>query len=198
MILIGLLLLLVVVLIVVVMVMAGNETVLIGWDALNIAWTPTALVVFLLGAGTLLLLVLAFAALRAGTRRRVAKGQELKRLRKLESEQTGPTRTAERPADRGAGDRYATPERASRPERTANDHYTATDRAATRTTTDRSGSADRAMTDRPRTDERPAVRDERSTVRDDRSVLRDDRTAPDTTSTDGKGASPYGPGDRLG
>lgn len=108
MIIFGLLLLLLVAAIVVVMLMAGDDTVTIGWDAINLNWTPTALVVFLLGAGTLLLLVLAFAALRSGTRRRVAKSQELRRLRKMDKEaqstHTGPTAsgpTASGPAPTG-------------------------------------------------------------------------------------------------
>lgn len=102
MIIVGLLLLILAAAIIIVMVMAGGNTVNIGWDALNLNWSPTALVVFLLGAVTLLLLVVAFGALRAGTRRKVAKGQELRRLRKLEAERAATPATTPPPPQHGA------------------------------------------------------------------------------------------------
>ncbi len=83
----GLLLLLLVAAVVVIMVMAGSGHVTIGWDAINLHWEATALMIFVLGAVSLLVLVLAFACLRNGTRRRFAKGRELRRLRKIESNQ---------------------------------------------------------------------------------------------------------------
>jgi uncharacterized membrane protein YciS (DUF1049 family) len=85
-ILLGLLLLLVVAAIVLVMVMGGAavpDQTLIDWPALGISWGPSALLLFLIGAGTMVLLLMA----GAGTRRRVAKSQELRRLRKMENQQ---------------------------------------------------------------------------------------------------------------
>lgn len=98
MIVLGLVLLLVVVAVVVVMVMAGGNPVNIGWDVLNLNWAPTALTVFLLGAATLLVLVIAFAALRTGMRRGSAKRAELNRLRKIESQRTSAAPPAAAPA----------------------------------------------------------------------------------------------------
>lgn len=89
-ILLGLLLLLVVAAIVLVMVMGGAavpDQTLIDWPALGISWGPSALLLFLIGAGTMILLLMAVAMIRAGTRRRVAKSQELRRLRKMENQQ---------------------------------------------------------------------------------------------------------------
>lgn len=93
MILLGILLLLVVAAVVGFMVMAGaNAPTLIQIPSLNISWTPSALVVFTIGAATLLVLVFAISLIRSGTRRRVAKSQELRRLRRMDA-QPRPTTT---------------------------------------------------------------------------------------------------------
>ncbi len=112
MILLGLLLLLVVAAIVLVMVMGGAavpDQTLIDWPAVGISWGPSALLLFLIGAGTMVLLFVAVAMIRAGTKRRVAKSQELRRLRKMETQQartsgsqggyTTPSTTSEVPLD---------------------------------------------------------------------------------------------------
>ncbi len=88
MLILGVLLLVIVAIAVVIMVMGGDQSVTIAWEAVRLDWHPTVLMVFLLGAATLLLLVLAFACLRAGFRRSAAKRRELRRLRQLD---TGPT-----------------------------------------------------------------------------------------------------------
>ncbi|MFZ5870472.1 MAG: hypothetical protein ACOYXW_08110, partial [Actinomycetota bacterium] len=86
MILLAVLLLVLVAAIVLFVVVAGTAPVLLEWEELNLAWEPSALVVFLLGAVTLLLAVLALGMIRAGTRRRVERRRELKRLRAVAKE----------------------------------------------------------------------------------------------------------------
>ncbi|UER53414.1 hypothetical protein HJG43_01270 [Kineosporiaceae bacterium SCSIO 59966] len=76
--------------VVVFVVVAGTETVRMEWEALSLAWEPTALGVFLLGALAMLLLGLALVSLRAGTRRRTEQRRELKRLQKVERKRTDP------------------------------------------------------------------------------------------------------------
>ncbi len=56
------------------------------WDDMNLAFAPSPLVLFLLGALTLLLAVLALGLLRAGTKRSTEKRRELKQLRRLQDE----------------------------------------------------------------------------------------------------------------
>ncbi len=88
MVVIALLLLIVVVAVVVFVVVTGaSGTVTLEWDQLNMFFEPSPLVLFLLGAATLLLAVVAIAMLRSGSRRSMAKRRELKRLRRLEGEQ---------------------------------------------------------------------------------------------------------------
>ncbi len=87
MVVIALLLLVVVVAVVVFVVVTGaSGTVTLEWDQLNLFFEPSPLVLFLLGAATLLLAVVAIAMLRSGSRRSMAKRRELKRLRRLEGE----------------------------------------------------------------------------------------------------------------
>ena len=64
----------------------STATVLLASDELNLSWEPSALLVFLLGALTLLLVVVALGLLRGGTKRQVSKRRELKRLRQVEQE----------------------------------------------------------------------------------------------------------------
>ena len=71
-----------------VIVAGATETVSLEWDALNLAWEPSALVVFLLGALTLFLIGLAMALIGNGTRRRMQQRRELKRLRQVERERS--------------------------------------------------------------------------------------------------------------
>ncbi|MFV0457664.1 MAG: hypothetical protein ACK5MT_02660 [Actinomycetales bacterium] len=85
MIVLGLILLILAIAVVAIMVLGGGDTVTIGWDTIRLNWEPSALMVFLAGAATLLLLVIAFACLRSGMARSRAKRQELRRLRKLDS-----------------------------------------------------------------------------------------------------------------
>lgn len=88
MVVIAVLLLVVVAAVVVFVVVAGTTgTVTLEWDQLNLFFEPSPLVLFLLGAATLLLAVVAIAMLRAGSKRSMAKRRELKRLRRLEGEQ---------------------------------------------------------------------------------------------------------------
>lgn len=83
MILLAFLLLVLVAAIVVLMVLAGTApTVRLEIDQLNLAWEPSALMVFLLGAGSVLLLGLALGMIRAGSRRKMAQRREIKELRK--------------------------------------------------------------------------------------------------------------------
>lgn len=74
------------VLVVFIVVTGRTQTVDLTWEALNLSWAPSALVVFLLGALTLLLVVLALGLLRGGTKRKVEQRRELKRLRGVEKE----------------------------------------------------------------------------------------------------------------
>ncbi len=91
MIVIAVLLLIVVVAVVVFVVVTGSSgTVTMEWEQLNFYFAPSPLVLFLLGAVTLLVAVVAIAMLRSGSRRSLAKRKELKRLRKLEGENGGP------------------------------------------------------------------------------------------------------------
>lgn len=83
MIILALLLLLLVAAIVVLMVLAGRaDTVRLEVPELNIAWEPTPLMIFLLGAATILLVGLALAMIRAGSRRKMAQRREIKELRR--------------------------------------------------------------------------------------------------------------------
>lgn len=91
-----LLLVLALALVVYVVVAGATQTVSLRWDDLNLAWEPTVLVVFLLGALTLLLVGLALWLIRAGTRRSMQKRRELKRLREADRQ-----RAAEGHHDRG-------------------------------------------------------------------------------------------------
>ncbi|HZI96754.1 MAG TPA: hypothetical protein VFD41_04425 [Actinomycetales bacterium] len=91
-----LLLIAVVALVLFILVTGASETVLLESDQLNVSWEPTALVVFLLGAVTLLLAVIALGLLRGGTKRKVEQRRELKRLRKVEKENAAAGR--DRPA----------------------------------------------------------------------------------------------------
>lgn len=102
MILLAVLLLVLVAAIVLFVVVAGTEPVLLEWEQLDLAWKPSALVVFLLGAVTLLLAVLALAMIRAGTRRRVERRRELKRLRAVEKERGAAAEAERREAYRDA------------------------------------------------------------------------------------------------
>lgn len=87
MVVLALLLLILVVLLVVFMVITGSRgEVPLEWDQLNIAFSPSPLVLFLMGAVTLLLAVLALGLLRGGTRRGATKRKELKRLRQIETD----------------------------------------------------------------------------------------------------------------
>ena len=88
-----LLLVLVVAVVVFVVVTGASGTVTLEWDQLNLFFEPSPLVLFLLGAATLLLAVVAIAMLRSGSRRSMAKRRELKRLRRLEGEQGTSTAT---------------------------------------------------------------------------------------------------------
>lgn len=91
MVVIALLLLIVVAAVVVFVVVTGSSgTVTMEWEQLNFFFAPSPLILFLLGAATLLVAVLAIAMLRSGSRRSLAKRKELKRLRRLEGENGGP------------------------------------------------------------------------------------------------------------
>jgi hypothetical protein len=88
MIVLAILMLVVVAAVVVFMLVTGATTsVPLEWDALSLSWAPSALVVFLLGALTLCLAELALAMLRGGTRRKIERRRELRRLRRVEKEQ---------------------------------------------------------------------------------------------------------------
>lgn len=74
-------------------VTGSTETTQLVWDAVGIAWAPTALAVFLLGAAVMLVAEAAVGLLLRGGRRTGQRRQELKRLRRLEARQrtaTGP------------------------------------------------------------------------------------------------------------
>ncbi len=102
MVVIALLLLVVVVAVVVFVVVTGaSGTVTLEWDQLNMFFEPSPLVLFLLGAATLLLAVVAIAMLRSGSRRSMAKRRELKRLRRLEGEHGTPVAPGTATATRG-------------------------------------------------------------------------------------------------
>lgn len=94
-----LLLVLALALVVYVVVSGANQTVSLEWEELNLAWEPTPLVVFLLGAVTLLLVVLALWMIRAGTKRGVAKRRELKRLREADRQRAAEARQHDQGAD---------------------------------------------------------------------------------------------------
>lgn len=81
-------LLLVLVLTVVVLVSTGgsSQTVRLEWSQLSLVWEPSVIEVFLVGALTLLVAVVALVLLRRGLGGRVARRRELRRLRSLESE----------------------------------------------------------------------------------------------------------------
>lgn len=88
MVVLALLLLVVVAAVVVFVLVTGTTgTVELTWEQLNLSFAPSPLVLFLLGAATLLLAVVALGMLRSGSRRGMAKRRELKRLRKIEKEQ---------------------------------------------------------------------------------------------------------------
>lgn len=88
MVVLALLLLVVVAAVVVFVLVTGTTgTVELTWEQLNLSFAPSPLVLFLLGAATLLLAVVALGMLRSGSRRGLAKRRELKRLRKIEQEQ---------------------------------------------------------------------------------------------------------------
>lgn len=88
MVVLALLLLVVVAAVVVFVLVTGTTgTVELTWEQLNLSFAPSPLVLFLLGAATLLLAVVALGMLRSGSRRGMAKRRELKRLRKIEQEQ---------------------------------------------------------------------------------------------------------------
>lgn len=84
-----LLLVLVVAIVAFVLVTGSSDTVPLTWDALNIQWNPTPALLFAVGALTLAVLALSLLLMRAGVRRRVHSGQEMRRLRKLERETGG-------------------------------------------------------------------------------------------------------------
>lgn len=88
MIVLALLLLVAVAALVLFFVVAGSETVRMEWEELNLAWEPSALVVFLLGVLATLVVVLAIALVRAGTRHRAHQRRELKRLKGAERERS--------------------------------------------------------------------------------------------------------------
>ena len=95
MVIIGVILLLLVVAVVAFIVIVGSgpdATVHLQWDALNVQWEPTAALLFGLGAATLALLALSGVLIRSGVKQKVHKGQEMRRLRRLERE-TGANRT---------------------------------------------------------------------------------------------------------
>lgn len=95
MIVLAVLLLLAVALVTVFLLVAGvDATVPLEWDALNLSWSASPLVLFLLGAVTLLAAMVALGLLRSGTRRKVGKRREIKRLRKVEKEQATTTGTS--------------------------------------------------------------------------------------------------------
>lgn len=98
-------------LVVFVIVTGSTQPVALEWDALNLAWDPSVLVVFLLGAVTLLLVVVAFGLLRGGTRRKVEQRRELRRLRRVERENAAvagaSTSRGDGPQSRPAADRPA-------------------------------------------------------------------------------------------
>lgn len=98
MVVLALLLLVVVAAVVVFVLVTGTTgTVDLTWEQLNLSFAPSPLVLFLLGAATLLLAVVALGMLRSGGRRGMAKRRELKRLRRIEKEQG--TTADGRPAD---------------------------------------------------------------------------------------------------
>ncbi|MFP5334719.1 MAG: hypothetical protein ACLGIV_05330 [Actinomycetes bacterium] len=106
MIVLALLLLVVVAAIVLFVVVSGStETVRLEWDDMNLAWAPSALVVFLLGAVTLLLAVLALGMIRGGTRRKVEQRRELRRLREVEKERAA-AESERREAQRREAERH--------------------------------------------------------------------------------------------
>lgn len=115
MVVLALLLLVVVAAVVVFVLVTGTTgTVELTWEQLNLSFAPSPLVLFLLGAATLLLAVLALGMLRSGSRRGMAKRRELKRLRKIEQEQgatpdgrTGTTAPAHDTVPAGAAERGA-------------------------------------------------------------------------------------------
>ena len=115
MVVLALLLLVVVAAVVVFVLVTGTTgTVELTWEQLNLSFAPSPLVLFLLGAATLLLAVLALGMLRSGSRRGMAKRRELKRLRKIEQERsttpdsrTGTTDPAHDTVPAGAAERGA-------------------------------------------------------------------------------------------
>lgn len=130
-----LLLVLVAAVVVFIAVAGAGEPVLLTWDALNLRWEPTALLVFAAGAVTVVALGLALALLRSGARRSSDKRRELKRLRRAEQEGAlpgagapAPTRAAPqsaRPPEHGSG-----PGGAGRHDRTTDARTTPDDRSA--------------------------------------------------------------------
>lgn len=95
-----LVLILVVVIITFILVTGSDSTIVLTWDAFNLQWQPTPALVFALGALTVALLGLSIIMIRSGVKRQVAKGQEMRRLRKLEQDTGGRrvTRTGDTPA----------------------------------------------------------------------------------------------------
>ncbi|CAA9409467.1 MAG: hypothetical protein AVDCRST_MAG35-1347, partial [uncultured Quadrisphaera sp.] len=66
-------------------VTGSTSTVDLVWDAAGVAWAPTALAVFLLGAAVMLLAEAAVGLLLRGGRRTGQRRAELERLRRLEA-----------------------------------------------------------------------------------------------------------------
>jgi hypothetical protein len=69
-----------------VLVTGTTATAPLVWESLNLSWTPSVLVVFLLGVLTLFVAEVALALIRGGTRRTIERRRELKRLRQVEQE----------------------------------------------------------------------------------------------------------------
>ncbi len=144
MIVLALLLLLAAAALVVFIVVTGSTgEVPLQWTDLNLTFSPSPLVLFLLGALTLLLVVLALGLLRAGSRRSVEKRRELKRLRRIEDERQVERETAPAPA--------GTTVRTDKPMTTDHDHRVAPAPAAPAPTT----SAPAAPTSPPASSDRP-------------------------------------------
>lgn len=83
MIILALILLLIVAVVVVLMVAAGrSDAIHVEIPYVDISWEATPLALFLLGAVTLILAVVALGLIRAGSRRKMAQRREIKELRK--------------------------------------------------------------------------------------------------------------------
>jgi hypothetical protein len=117
-----------------VLVTGTTATAPMVWESLNLSWTPSVLIVFLLGVLTLFVAEVALAMLRGGTRRKMERRRELKRLRQVEKE-----KAAERDAERQRAaerDRAATAPAAGAAAHDTATHDTATHDTAAHDTVD--------------------------------------------------------------